>query len=127
LDADKEGFLRNEPTMLQMMGRAARHPEGHVILYADSMTQSMERAIQEVEKRREIQKKYNADHHIKPKAIIKPVREWLLSKQKEEEIEFGLVKDISLLKKEMREAASAMDFERAAALRDMIEKLKKKS
>lgn len=126
LDADKEGFLRSEPTLLQMMGRAARHPEGHVVLYADAMSESMESAVREVERRRDIQMRYNKEHGILPKAISKPVREWLFQRKEGREVEFGLIKDVSLLKKEMKKAAENLDFERAAQLRDMIEELKSK-
>jgi excinuclease ABC subunit B len=125
LDADKEGFLRSETTLIQTMGRAARHPEGHVILYADEITRSMKRAIEEVERRRKIQLKYNKKYKIKPKPVIKPIREWPFAFKKEQiEAEF-FIKDIKLLEKEMREAVKNLDFERAAQIRDLIKEIKK--
>lgn len=126
LDADKEGFLRSETTLIQIMGRAARHPEGHVILYADKVTDSMQRAIEEVERRRRIQKEYNEKHKISPRPISKPIREWPFGKKEEQtEIEFLMVKkDLKLLQKEMKEAAQNLDFERAAKIRDLIRQFK---
>ena len=125
LDADKEGFLRNATTLIQTMGRAARHPEGKVILYADSVTKSMKAAMQEVERRRRIQERYNKEHNITPQAIIKAIREWPFpQKQKSLETELSLVTDVALLKQEMKEAASSLDFERAAEIRDLIKKVK---
>ena len=125
LDADKEGFLRSETTLIQTMGRAARHPEGHIILYADKITGSMKKAIKEIKRRRKIQEKYNKKHKIKPKAISKPIREWFLQPKKEKVLaEFRAVKDIKLLEKEMKIAAKNLDFERAAEIRDLIKKIK---
>lgn len=125
LDADKEGFLRNETTLIQTMGRAARHLEGRVIMYADKKTASMERAMEEVERRREIQVKYNKEHKITPSQIIKAIRDWELNiKKKEITSEFWAVRDKKLLEKEMKIAAKNLDFERAAELRDLIKKLK---
>ncbi len=125
LDADKEGFLRNETTLIQTMGRAARHPEGHVILYADKKTLSIKNAIKEVLRRRKIQQEYNKRHNVTPSPIVKEIREWLFaSKEKQLTSEFEVIKDIQLLKKEMRQAVKNLDFERAAELRDMIAKLK---
>ena len=125
LDADKEGFLRSETTLIQTMGRASRHPEGHCILYADKITKSMELAIKEVERRRKIQEKYNKEHNITPKPILKPIREWPFSKkEKEIKTEFWQIKDRKLLEKEMKEAAQNLDFERAAEIRDLLKKLK---
>ncbi|OHA65876.1 MAG: excinuclease ABC subunit B [Candidatus Wildermuthbacteria bacterium RIFCSPHIGHO2_02_FULL_45_25] len=130
LDADKEGFLRNDTTLIQTMGRAARHIEGKAILYADKITGSMERAIAEIHRRREIQRAYNAEHGLTPQAIQKEIRSWeLLEQQHKHETavaEFGAVQDIKLLEKEMKEAAKDMDFERAAEIRDLISKIKKK-
>jgi len=127
LDADKEGFLRSETTLIQTMGRAARHIEGHCILYADKITQSMKKAIKEIERRRKIQQQYNKKHHIIPKAIKKPIRDWpFLSKEKEIKAEFFAIKDIKLLEKEMQQAARNLDFERAAEIRDLIKELKQK-
>lgn len=128
LDADKEGFLRSEITLIQTMGRAARHLEGRVILYADKVTKSMAAAIKEIKRRRIIQTEYNKDHKITPSPIIKTVRDWPFT-QKERGItsEFWAVRDRKLLEKEMREAAKNLDFERAATIRDLIGSLKAES
>jgi excinuclease ABC subunit B len=125
LDADKEGFLRSESTLIQTMGRAARHTAGHVILYADKTTKSMKAAMDEINRRRKIQENYNKKNGITPKSIIKDIRDWPFQK-KESEIssEFWLIRDKKLLEKEMKEAANNLDFERAADIRDIIEKLK---
>ncbi|OGZ19324.1 MAG: excinuclease ABC subunit B [Candidatus Nealsonbacteria bacterium RBG_13_38_11] len=125
LDADKEGFLRSETTLIQTMGRAARHSEGYVILYADKITKSMEKAIKEIERRRKIQKNYNKEHKIVPKAIVKAIRDWPFNKKEETAMEFGPIRDIKLLEKEMKTAANNLDFEKAAEIRDLIKKLKK--
>jgi excinuclease ABC subunit B len=125
LDADKEGFLRSATTLIQVMGRAARHLEGHCILYADKITKSMEEAIKEIERRRKIQKEYNKKYRIVPKPILKPVREWAFAKkEKEIETEFWMIKDKKLLEKEMKEAVKNLDFERAAQIRDVLIKLR---
>lgn len=124
LDADKEGFLRSETTLIQTMGRAARHIEGHIILYADKVTNSIKRAVKEIERRRKIQINYNKKYKITPKPIIKKIREWpFVSKKKEIISEFFAIKDKKLLEKEMKEAAKNLDFERAAEIRDLIRKL----
>jgi len=127
LDADKEGFLRNKTTLIQTMGRAARHEKGRIIMYADKVTQSMKSAIDEVERRRKIQEAYNKKHNIKPQAIIKDIRDWGFSKKEEVVSEFWLVNDKKLLEKEMKIAAKNMDFERAAKIRDLIEIKKSKN
>ena len=127
LDADKEGFLRNETTLIQTVGRAARHPEGSIILYADKETGSMKRAIKEVERRRKIQQEYNKKHHIAPRPIIKPVRQWAFGKEEQISSEFATIKDIELLEKEMKEAARNLDFERAAGIRDLIKRIKQEN
>ncbi|GAI25054.1 unnamed protein product, partial [marine sediment metagenome] len=125
LDADKEGFLRNKTTLIQTMGRAARHQAGQVILYADKITKSMATAIQEVLRRRKIQEKYNKLHNITPQPIIKEIREWpFLVKEREITSEFWVIRNTKLLEKEMREAAKNLDFERAAEIRDLIKKTK---
>jgi len=125
LDADKEGFLRSETTLIQTMGRAARHAEGHVILYADKITGSMRRAIKEIERRRKIQQEFNEIHKITPKAIVKEIREWPFGvKERGISSEFAQIQDIKLLEKEMKTAAQNLDFERAAEIRDLIKKLK---
>lgn len=125
LDADKEGFLRSKSTLIQTMGRAARHLEGHIILYADKITRSMAAAIREVKRRRKIQLEHNKKHKIIPKPIVKEIRNWpFVSKEKGVLIEFGKVRDKKLLEKEMKIAAKNLDFERAAQIRDLIEELK---
>ncbi len=124
LDADKEGFLRNETTLIQTMGRASRHPEGRVILYADKITGSMKAAINEVNRRRNIQMAYNKKHKITPQAIIKKVKAWpFANQQKTIAAEFGAINDVKILEKEMKTAAANLDFERAAQIRDLIKKL----
>ncbi len=125
LDADKEGFLRSETTLIQTMGRAARHVEGHAILYADKKTTSMKAAIAEIGRRKKIQEVYNKKNHITPKGISKEIRSWDFG-QKEKEIlsEFWMVRDEKILKKEMETAAKNLDFERAAEIRDLIKNLK---
>ena len=125
LDADKEGFLRNKTTLIQTMGRAARHINGHCILYAEKNTRSMKRAIKEIERRRKIQMEYNKTHHITPKPIVKEIRKWsFVSKEKQISPEFAIIRDVKLLEKEMKEAARNLDFERAAEIRDLIKKIK---
>ena len=138
LDADKEGFLRSKTSLIQTMGRAARHLEAEVIMYADNMTGSMDGAIKEVERRREIQIAYNKKYHITPKGIEKSVRAKLVEEQKEkEEMNYLLTlskkevilpdekeKLIKNLTKEMRKAAKELDFETATILRDQIRHLK---
>ncbi|MGN0556915.1 MAG: excinuclease ABC subunit UvrB [Acutalibacteraceae bacterium] len=133
LDADKEGFLRSETSLVQTIGRAARNANGQVIMYADTVTDSMERAISETARRREIQMKYNADHGIVPKTIIKDVHEIIeISKKSEDsdgdnrrmsQAERKML--IDKLTKEMRSAAKMLEFEHAAYLRDRIEKLRR--
>jgi excinuclease ABC subunit B len=125
LDADKEGFLRNETTLIQIMGRAARHQEGHVIMYADQETLSMKKALKEISRRRKIQEAYNKKHKITPQPIVKEIREWIFqTKEKEVLSEFGAVRDVKLLEQEMKAAAKNFDFERAAEIRDLIKKIK---
>jgi len=124
LDADKEGFLRSETTLIQTMGRAARHIEGKVILYADEITRSMKQAMKEIERRKKIQAEYNQVHKINPQAIKKEIRDWLFAKKAEVASEFGLIRDVKLLQEEMYKAAKNLDFERAAELRDLIKKIK---
>ena len=139
LDADKEGFLRSETSMVQTIGRAARNSESKVIMYADKMTGSMDRAIKETNRRREIQMKYNEEHGIVPKTIIKDIRDVIeATKVAEESSEYKISKESStltekekkkLIKKyteEMMDAAKNLQFERAAELRDLIEDLKSK-
>ncbi len=125
LDADKEGFLRDKTTLIQIMGRAARHPGGKALLYADQMTESMKEAVKEIERRRKIQKEYNLKHNIKPRPVTKEIRQWLFGKKEEKiETEFLLVKDKKLLEKEMKKAAQSLNFERAAEIRDILKKMR---
>ncbi|MFR4409515.1 MAG: excinuclease ABC subunit UvrB [Clostridium sp.] len=139
LDADKEGFLRSETSMVQTIGRAARNSESKVIMYADRMTGSMDRAIKETNRRREIQMNYNKEHGIVPKTIIKGIRDVIeATKVAEDSSEYNVNNDsISLSEKdkkklikqyteEMKDAAKNLQFERAAELRDMINDLKEK-
>ncbi len=147
LDADKEGFLRSETSLIQTMGRAARHVEGQVILYADTVTGSMQRAIKEVERRRKIQVAYNKKHDITPTSIQKSIREKLVDREKIYEEKKKIFTDevltaaieragagnmlpddktklIKILNREMKEAAKNLDFEKAAVFRDQIIELK---
>ena len=130
LDADKEGFLRNETSLIQTIGRAARNAEGRVILYADTITRSIKAAVTETERRRALQKKYNEQHGITPTTISKEVSEALAISQKAEPEDIAkLPKEeremrIDLLTQQMKEAAAELEFEAAAKLRDMIEELK---
>ena len=134
LDADKEGFLRSETSLIQTIGRAARNAESKVIMYADTITNSMDRAIKETERRREIQKNYNKEHNIVPKTIKKEVRKVIEAVELEEvkpskfnkkEKVLDKNKLIKEYEKEMKEAAKNLQFERAAELRDIIKELKK--
>lgn len=140
LDADKEGFLRSETSLIQTIGRAARNSEGKVIMYAEVMTDSMRKAINETNRRRSIQQEYNRIHGITPKTIIKKVHDIIhVTESVEEKKKFGLDKDpesmsreellkaIEKMTKEMRTAAADLQFERAAQLRDEIVELKKLS
>ncbi|WP_279235190.1 excinuclease ABC subunit UvrB [Acetobacterium paludosum] len=132
LDADKEGFLRSETALIQTVGRAARNLEGHVIMYADKMTPSMERAIGETNRRRTIQTAYNEEHHIVPSSIKKGIRDIIeatkvAENQETYEVEgqtFEIENKIKELELEMLSAAEALEFERAAKLRDEIHWLK---
>ena len=138
LDADKEGFLRSETSLIQTVGRAARNAEGHVIMYADNMTDSMKAAIEETARRRKLQQKYNEEHGITPQTIKKAVRDLIsISKTIEkEELRFEkdpesmgreeLQKLISKVEKQMKKAAADLNFEAAAELRDKMAELKKK-
>ena len=131
LDADKEGFLRSETSLIQTIGRAARNAKGEVIMYADSVTPSMERAITETERRRGIQQKYNEEHGIVPKTIVKDVREIIEIGQKVKEdkpirrmSKAEREAEIKRLTLEMKQAAKILEFEQAAFLRDKINKLR---
>ena len=137
LDADKEGFLRSETSLIQTIGRAARNSEGHVIMYADKITDSMRKAIDETERRRKIQKEYNEEHGIVPKTIQKAVRDRIrISKKagtditkKEEDPESmsfeELQRHIAKMMKQMNQAAAELNFEKAAKLRDRMIEYKK--
>ena len=137
LDTDKEGFLRSEVSLIQTIGRAARNSEGHVIMYADVMTDSMRKAIQETERRRSIQEAYNKEHGITPTTIKKAVRDLITVSKAVAETEAKLKKDpesmnrkeltklITKVEKQMREAAASLNFEQAAELRDKMIELKK--
>lgn len=142
LDADKEGFLRNERSLIQTIGRAARNEHGAVIMYADTVTESMQKAIDETKRRRSIQMKYNEVHHITPKTIIKPIQDAITATkpsedtgEKEDSTEFT-TRDFAKLKRadqekmvaelteQMQSAAKRLDFEQAATLRDTVMELK---
>lgn len=136
LDADKEGFLRSETSLIQTIGRAARNSEGHVIMYADKVTDSMRLAIDETERRRKIQMAYNEEHGITPKTIQKAVRDQISISKKVAAEELKLEKDpesmsrkeleklIGEVTKRMKKAAAELDFESAAELRDKLIELK---
>ena len=137
LDADKEGFLRSETSLIQTIGRAARNSESKVIMYGDTVTRSMEKAIKETNRRRKIQMEYNEEHGITPQTIIKDIREVIeVTKVAEDSEEYrgmdetkekeSIPKLIEKYTEEMMEAAKNLQFERAAELRDIIQKLKKK-
>ena len=137
LDADKEGYLRSERSLIQTIGRAARNVNGTVILYADKVTESMRAAIDETERRRRVQQEYNEEHGITPQTIQKAISAGLvepadgdyvdLAKVAEEGEEYGspaeLARHIAKLRREMKEAAAELEFERAAELRDRIQNL----
>ena len=135
LDADKEGFLRSERSLIQTIGRAARNANGKVIMYGDHITESMQKAIDETNRRREIQEAYNKEHHIIPQTIHKEIYDLIQGKETMEEASSLLQKGkkapqkakkklIADLEKEMKEAAKVLDFERAMELRDIIMELK---
>ena len=137
LDADKEGFLRSETSLIQTIGRAARNSEGHVIMYADTMTDSMRLAIQETERRRKVQMDYNEKHGITPKTIQKSVRDLISISKKVAAEEMRMEKDPESmsrkeleklakdLEKQMKKAAAELNFEAAAELRDKMIEIKK--
>ena len=130
LDADKEGFLRSERSLIQTIGRAARNTDGQVIMYADELTSSMEKAISETNRRRAIQKQYNIDHNLTPQTIKKSVRDTIKATIVESiSNNYNIEKDedikdiITKLTDEMLKHASQMEFEKAAELRDKIKEL----
>ncbi|MBO7525640.1 MAG: UvrB/UvrC motif-containing protein, partial [Clostridia bacterium] len=129
-DADKEGFLRSDTALIQTMGRTARNSEGRVILYADSITGSMRRAMDETSRRRAIQQQYNLDHGITPKTIIKEIRDNLEITKKTDKVKDIKMKDIpeeiEKLKAMLKVFSANLDFERCIEIRDTIAELKKK-
>ena len=132
LDADKEGFLRSERSLIQTIGRAARNTEGKVIMYADELTESMEKAIKETNRRRKIQMEYNKAHGIKPQTIKKSIRDVIKATVVTDlQTEYNMEKDasaeeiIAKLTDEMLLHAQNMEFEKAAELRDKIKELEK--
>ena len=137
MDADKEGFLRSETSLIQTIGRAARNAEGHVIMYADTITDSMNKAIEETNRRRQIQRKYNEEHNITPTTIKKAVRDLIAiskaaqadSKTFDKDPESMDSKELGRLarelQKKMNQAAAELNFEEAAVLRDRMLKVKK--
>jgi excinuclease ABC subunit B len=137
LDADKEGFLRSETSLIQTMGRAARNVNAEVILYADHVTDSMQRAIDETNRRRELQLKYNAEHGITPETIRKAIRAGIESEiaarrlvtriAGQDEDQYVTQEYLEELHRQMLEAAENLEFERAAQLRDMIFRLRGQS
>ncbi|NLC64329.1 MAG: excinuclease ABC subunit UvrB [Erysipelothrix sp.] len=134
LDADKRGFLRSKRSLVQIVGRAARNENGHVIMYADEITEAMQYTIDETKRRRDIQKAYNKEHGITPKTIVKEIRDVIAGKETAvltKRVRSKATKDkrdveevLERLDKEMREAAAILDFERAAQLRDIIMEIK---
>ena len=136
LDADKEGYLRSQTSLIQTIGRAARHVDGHVIMYADRVTDSMRRALDETERRRGIQEAYNREHGITPQGIRKTIHDitervrvvaetrapYVTSSDLPKEDILRLIKD---LEGQMKQAAKALEFEKAALLRDQILDLRK--
>jgi excinuclease ABC subunit B len=135
LDADKEGYLRSGGSLIQTMGRAARHPMGHVIMYADQVTDSMRTAIDETQRRREIQAAHNAEHNITPEGIVKTIRDIndRLRQVAESESAYTTASDLPKeelarivieLERQMKQAAKELDFERAALLRDQVMELR---
>ena len=131
LDADKEGFLRSKRSLIQTMGRCARNANGHVIMYADTITESMKLAMEETKRRRSIQEEYNKKHNIVPKTIIKEIRDNIsnvdkTNLEKNSKNDIISVESIEDIENEMKEAAKKLDFERAMELRDILFELKSK-
>lgn len=133
MDADKQGFLRSDRSLIQTIGRAARNANGHVIMYADQVSDAMEKAMKETERRRTIQMEYNKEHNIVPKTIIKEIRDLISNnKEVEEKVPTKMSKQekmnlIEQIEKEMKEAASNLQFERATELRDILFELKEEN
>ena len=134
LDADKEGFLRSERSLIQTIGRCARNANGHVIMYADNITDSMKKAIEETSRRRKIQEEYNKENNITPKTIIKEIGEVISNEdekelekiEKEQKTDIINIESIEKIEEEMKKAAKNLDFERAMELRDILLELKMK-
>ena len=125
MDADKQGFLRSERSLIQTIGRAARNQNGHVIMYADSISESMDKAITETQRRRKIQEKFNKEHGITPKTVQKEVRDLISNEIKEDtDTKKTSKKDLQTIENEMRKAAKELDFEKAMQLRDILFELK---
>jgi len=127
LDADKEGFLRDARSLIQIIGRAARNVRSKVILYADNMTDSMKKALEETRRRRELQLDYNKKHRITPKTILKPIKEKVIEIRDTKHIPKKEIPNLIIeLEAEMDEAADRLDFERAIVLREKISKLRER-
>ena len=125
MDADKQGFLRSERSLIQTIGRAARNQNGHVIMYADSISESMDKAITETQRRRKIQEEFNKEHGITPKTVQKEVRDLISNEIKEDNgTKKASKKDLQTIENEMRKAAKELDFEKAMQLRDILFELK---
>ena len=131
MDADKQGFLRSTRSLIQTVGRAARNADGHVIMYADTMSEAMEETIKETNRRRSIQEEYNKQHHIIPKTIIKEIRDVVSNEVKTDSNKTNTKmnkKEKALLMQsieaQMNEAAKNLDFERAMELRDILFEMK---
>ena len=125
LDADKEGFLRDESSLIQIIGRAARNVNSHVVLYADHITRSMKKALDETNRRRHLQLQYNAKHHIVPTTIVKPIKEKIVEVTDVKHIPKkdipGIILDLEVA---MKKAADDLEFEQAIMLRDRINRLR---
>ena len=129
LDADKQGFLRSERSLIQTIGRCSRNSNGHVIMYSDAISESMDRAIKETNRRRDIQYKYNIDNNIQPKTIIKEIRELisneeLINDDKKLNDKKNNEKVLKEIEREMLKAAKNLDFEKATELRDILFEMK---
>ena len=128
MDADKQGFLRSERSLIQTIGRAARNQNGHVIMYADTVSDAMDKAIKETRRRRSIQEAYNKEHGIVPKTVVKEIRDLISNEVKDESKEKLSKKEsremMQKVENEMRKAAKELDFERAMQLRDILFEMK---
>ena len=128
MDADKQGFLRSERSLIQTIGRAARNQNGHVIMYADTISDAMDKAIKETRRRRSIQEAYNKEHGIVPKTVVKEIRDLISNEVKDESKEKLSKKEsremMQKVENEMRKAAKELDFERAMQLRDILFEMK---